>query len=154
MIRGSGLCGGFQFEINARVSDLHRCHCSICRKATGAGAIAMLATAHKSLKWVCGEQTIRRFERPSGWSSSFYPPAAPPRHTCMTTGSSGSSRRAASTTTREPASPSIFSSARSQAGTLSRQGRQNLTSGDPRTRADARIQRAEPIEATGWRNPA
>ena len=73
MIRGSCLCGGFQFETNGRVSDLHRCHCSICRKATGAGAIAMLAAAHKSLKWVCGEQTIRRFERPSGWSSSFCP---------------------------------------------------------------------------------
>ncbi len=57
MIRGSCLCRGFQFEISGRVSDLHRCHCSICRKATGAGAIAMLAAAHKSLKWVCGEQT-------------------------------------------------------------------------------------------------
>ena len=46
MIRGSCLCDAFQFEIDGRVSDLHRCHCSICRKATGAGAIPPGAAVH------------------------------------------------------------------------------------------------------------
>ncbi len=78
MIRGSCLCGGFQFEIHGRVSDLHRCHCSICRKATGAGAIATLATARKSFRWVRGEQTILNFDRPSGWTTSFCPTCGNP----------------------------------------------------------------------------
>ena len=59
MVRGSCLCGAFRFEIDGRVSDIHRCHCSVCRKATGAGAIAVLATAAKSFEWVCGEDAIR-----------------------------------------------------------------------------------------------
>jgi hypothetical protein len=78
MIKGSCLCGAFRFEIDGRVSDLHRCHCSICRKATGAGAIAILATAVGSLNWVCGEDAIRTFERPSGWSTCFCPTCGTP----------------------------------------------------------------------------
>jgi hypothetical protein len=78
MIRGSCLCGAFRFEIDGRVSDLHRCHCSICRKATGAGAIAILATAARSFSWTCGEETIRTFERPSGWGTSFCPTCGTP----------------------------------------------------------------------------
>lgn len=78
MIRGSCLCGAFQFEINGRVSDLHRCHCSICRKATGAGAIAVLATAVKSFKWICGEDAVRSFKRPSGWQAVFCPTCGTP----------------------------------------------------------------------------
>ncbi len=68
---GSCLCGGFRFEIDGKVSDIHRCHCSVCRKATGAGAIAILATAAKSFKWLCGEESIRSFRRPSGWETAF-----------------------------------------------------------------------------------
>lgn len=78
MIRGSCLCGSFQFEIKGRVSDLHRCHCSICRKSTGAGAIAILASAAKSLAWVGGEDTIRRYDRPGGWTTSFCPTCGTP----------------------------------------------------------------------------
>jgi len=71
MIHGSCLCGAFQFEINGRVSDLHRCHCSICRKATGAGAIAVLATAFKSFEWIRGEDSLTKYERPGGWVATF-----------------------------------------------------------------------------------
>ncbi|MDJ0789818.1 MAG: GFA family protein [Myxococcota bacterium] len=78
MIRGSCLCGGFQFEIDGRVSDLHRCHCSVCRKATGAGGIAVLATATKSLRWISGPEGIREFQRESGWSAAFCPTCGTP----------------------------------------------------------------------------
>jgi hypothetical protein len=78
MIRGSCLCGAFRFEIDGRISEIHRCHCSVCRKATGAGAIAVLATADRSLKWVCGEDAIRTFKRPSGWMAAFCPTCGAP----------------------------------------------------------------------------
>ncbi len=78
MVRGSCLCGAFQFEIDGRISDIHRCHCSVCRKATGAGAIAMLATSIKSLRWVCGEDTIRSFQRSTDWTTSFCPTCGTP----------------------------------------------------------------------------
>jgi len=79
MIHGSCLCGALQFRIDGRVSDLHRCHCSVCRKATGAGAIAILATAARSFEWLCGgEEAIRTFQRPSGWTASFCPSCGTP----------------------------------------------------------------------------
>jgi hypothetical protein len=78
MIRGSCLCGAFAFEIDGRVSDLHRCHCSICRKATGAGAIAVLATSARSFQWVRGGDAVRTYKRPSGWAASFCPTCGTP----------------------------------------------------------------------------
>jgi hypothetical protein len=36
MIKGSCACGGIRFEIEA-VRSLTHCHCTICRKLTGAG---------------------------------------------------------------------------------------------------------------------
>jgi hypothetical protein len=78
MIEGSCLCGALRFEIDGKVSDLHRCHCSVCRKATGAGGIAILATARKSMRWIQGEDSIRSFRRPSGWVASFCPTCGTP----------------------------------------------------------------------------
>jgi hypothetical protein len=78
MVRGSCLCGAFQFEIDGRLSEIHRCHCSVCRKATGAGGIAVLATAARSLEWIRGEDAIRVFERPSGWRAAFCPTCGTP----------------------------------------------------------------------------
>lgn len=78
MVRGSCLCGALQFEIDGRISDIHRGHCSVCRKATGAGAIAVLATATRSFKWLTGEDAIRTFRRPSGWTAAFCPTCGTP----------------------------------------------------------------------------
>ena len=78
MIRGSCLCRAFQFEIDGRISEIHRCHCSVCRKGTGAGAMAVLATAARSFTWVCGEKEIRTFQRPSGWRVAFCPTCGTP----------------------------------------------------------------------------
>jgi hypothetical protein len=79
MIRGSCLCGALAFEIDGRISDIHRCHCSVCRKATGAGAIAILATAVRSFEWTAGgPDAIRSFQRPSGWTAAFCPTCGTP----------------------------------------------------------------------------
>jgi hypothetical protein len=77
-VSASCLCGAIQFEIDGRISDIHRCHCSVCRKATGAGAIAIVATSTKSMKWIQGQDEMREFKRPSGWTAAFCPTCGTP----------------------------------------------------------------------------
>ena len=38
MIRGSCLCGGVRYEIDGQIGPALNCHCSMCRKATGAAS--------------------------------------------------------------------------------------------------------------------
>ncbi len=71
MIRGSCLCGGIRFEINGKVSGVGQCHCSLCRKVTGTGSNAVLLTAARSFRWRAGEDLAHRYERSSGWSTTF-----------------------------------------------------------------------------------
>ncbi len=40
-IRGSCLCGGVRFEVTQPLSRVAHCHCSRCRKHSGAGALVM-----------------------------------------------------------------------------------------------------------------
>lgn len=71
MLRGSCLCGGVQFEIEGKYSDIGQCHCSKCRKVSGTGSNAVLLTSAKNLKWVSGQDLIKVFALPSGWRSTF-----------------------------------------------------------------------------------
>jgi len=64
MIRGSCLCGGFRFEI-ARVSGpFELCHCSRCRKASGSAFVPWLGVLREDLRFLQGEELIRRYEAP------------------------------------------------------------------------------------------
>ncbi|WP_446685632.1 GFA family protein [Marinobacter arenosus] len=39
-MKGECLCGNVKFEIEEEIRNLYQCHCSLCRKATGAAANA------------------------------------------------------------------------------------------------------------------
>ena len=45
MYRGSCLCGGVSFQINAELAPIQMCHCSQCRKAQG-GAFGTNTPVH------------------------------------------------------------------------------------------------------------
>ena len=70
-IRGSCLCGGVRFEIDGRRSAIGHCHCSKCRKVSGAGSNAVFYTARTSLRWLQGEDLEQSFALDSGWGSTF-----------------------------------------------------------------------------------
>lgn len=70
-LEGSCLCGAVRFEISGRVSPIGQCHCSKCRKVSGAASGAILYTAVGSLHWRAGEERIRRFLLPDGWGTDF-----------------------------------------------------------------------------------
>ena len=70
MIRGGCACGGIRFEIEA-VRSLTHCHCTICRKLTGA-AFATYAHVEKAkFHWLEGEQLITRYESTPGSFRAF-----------------------------------------------------------------------------------
>ena len=71
MPRGSCLCGGIAFEITGDVPGIGQCHCSLCRKVSGVGSTATIAVSADRLKWICGQDLVQEFQRPSGYGSSF-----------------------------------------------------------------------------------
>ncbi len=71
MIRGSCLCGGVRFEIEGKVSAIGQCHCSLCRKVSGAASNAVTLTARRSFRWVAGEDLIQTFTKMTNWTTSF-----------------------------------------------------------------------------------
>jgi hypothetical protein len=62
-IRGSCLCGGVHYEVD-RVREFELCHCSRCRKASGSAFIAWLVAEPGDLRFVRGEELVRRYEAP------------------------------------------------------------------------------------------
>ena len=70
MIKGSCLCGGVRFEID-EVLALTHCHCSNCRKVTGA-AFGTWAHVRKSkFRLVAGEDLIANHEATPGGQRKF-----------------------------------------------------------------------------------
>ena len=53
--KGSCLCGARAYEIEGEIDGVWMCHCSLCRKATGAGGIAILIVPRAQFRWTRGE---------------------------------------------------------------------------------------------------
>ena len=69
---GSCNCGCVQFEINTEISDVYICHCSLCRKSTGSGGIAVVIVANEKFIWTNGAEAIKTWTKPGhDWQSSF-----------------------------------------------------------------------------------
>jgi hypothetical protein len=76
MPRGSCLCGTVGWQVDGPVSDIECCHCSRCRKGTGAAFAPMAAVRRADFRFTGGEEEIREFafpvrERPPAWRRAF-----------------------------------------------------------------------------------
>lgn len=69
-IKGSCLCGGVRFEIDAARS-LTFCHCSNCRKLSGAAFASYVHVDADKFRFVSGEELIQRFESAPGSFRNF-----------------------------------------------------------------------------------
>ena len=79
MVRGECNCSAVAFEIDADLSDIVICHCSICRRSTGSRGIAVVVTGNESFRWTRGEDNIATWKKPgTDWQTWF----------CRTCGSS------------------------------------------------------------------
>lgn len=68
---GKCLCGEVSFKLKDNVPNLYQCHCSLCRKATGAEANAATLVNKANLVWVSGEKNIKSYEDSTGFRSNF-----------------------------------------------------------------------------------
>src|SRR4030095_7985773 len=64
MITGSCLCGGVRFEIERAVGPFELCHCSRCRKASGAAFAAGLGVRGEDFRLTSGAELIEPYDAP------------------------------------------------------------------------------------------
>ena len=64
-IKGSCLCGKVEYSITAPYKAFNYCHCSRCRKATGAAFASSILLKKQQFKWEKGEEYLKRFELPN-----------------------------------------------------------------------------------------
>jgi hypothetical protein len=72
IISGSCLCGEVKFESENSFSQFHFCHCSQCQKATGSAHVSNLFTTPDNIKWLSGENNVKRFDVPGRTISSAF----------------------------------------------------------------------------------
>jgi hypothetical protein len=70
-LSGSCLCGDVRFEVEGPFPKLYQCHCSLCRKQGGSVSNTGLIVAADRFRWVSGESSIGRWQRPTGFRSWF-----------------------------------------------------------------------------------
>ncbi len=71
MIRGGCLCGAVRFEIAGKISGIWFCHCSKCRKTTGAAFHPAALCRQANFEWQSGEEEISEYRMPSGYRTRF-----------------------------------------------------------------------------------
>lgn len=70
-LRGSCLCRVIQYEIQGGLGLVIHCHCSMCRKVTGAAFRTRASVRADSFQWIDGEQLLGRYESSPGQTRTF-----------------------------------------------------------------------------------
>lgn len=68
-VKGSCLCRSVTFEIQGPPSAFRYCHCSRCRKATGAAHAANIFVPQDQFRWTAGETGVNHYKVPD---AKFY----------------------------------------------------------------------------------
>jgi len=71
MTKGSCLCGGVRFQIDGFSRNIYKCHCSRCRKVSGAASSTATISAPGKFFWVEGERLLNTY-RPKGSDHTTY----------------------------------------------------------------------------------
>ena len=72
MIKGQCNCASVAFEIDAELSDVIVCHCSICRRSTGSNGIAVIVADNDVFRWTRGAGHIATWQKPDAdWQTWF-----------------------------------------------------------------------------------
>ena len=71
-VKGSCLCGGVRYEVEeGGFGRVVNCHCSMCRKATGAAFRTRASVRPAAFHWLAGEDLISRYESSPGETRTF-----------------------------------------------------------------------------------
>lgn len=61
-LNGSCLCGKIRYRINAPLSGVLNCHCSMCRKAHGAAFRTRAAVRTADFEWLQGKELLTYYQ--------------------------------------------------------------------------------------------
>jgi hypothetical protein len=70
-VKGSCLCGGVRYEVDGAFGAVVNCHCSMCRKATGAAFRTRAVVSTAAFRWLAGESLVSRYESSPGNIRTF-----------------------------------------------------------------------------------
>jgi hypothetical protein len=70
-LTGRCLCGGVRFEVTEPPLFASYCHCTRCQRRTGTAAAISARLAPGSLRILEGEDLIRSYDPPDGFSKAF-----------------------------------------------------------------------------------
>src|SRR4051794_22856025 len=70
-MRGSCLCGGLRYEVTGSLHRVIHCHCSMCRKATGAAFRTRAGVRTAEFRWTQGEALLGRYPSSPGENRTF-----------------------------------------------------------------------------------
>ena len=71
IVRGQCLCGRVSFEIFGKIPLLYQCHCSLCRKQSGAASSAATIVASENFRWLSGKELVSSWIKETGFRSDF-----------------------------------------------------------------------------------
>lgn len=72
MISGHCNCESVRFEFDEDPVGVFICHCSICRRATGANGIAVVLVPNERFRWTQGQENVAQWSKPeTEWETWF-----------------------------------------------------------------------------------
>jgi len=71
MLRGACACGTVRFEITGPLGPVVSCHCSICRRASGAAFASNASVPASRFQLLQGRDAISEFESSPGYFRAF-----------------------------------------------------------------------------------
>jgi hypothetical protein len=71
MITGGCLCGGVGYEISGKLGAAVNCHCSICRRHSGAALLIGVIVPRANFKWTKGQKLLRTYQS-SQWGVRIF----------------------------------------------------------------------------------
>ena len=66
MLTGSCLCGQIQYQLAGAPIFLNHCHCTMCRKASGAAFGSFLHADGRQFAWTAGQELIETWQSSPG----------------------------------------------------------------------------------------
>lgn len=71
MYQGSCLCGTIKFQIKGAISDIVKCHCSLCRKAQGSAFATNGNVNTNEFSFISGEDNLSHYKASENQTKSF-----------------------------------------------------------------------------------
>ena len=72
VIKGSCNCGAVTYTADVEATDVYVCHCSICRRFSGAQGMAVTVVENQSFRWTSDTDSIAVWDKPGhDWQANF-----------------------------------------------------------------------------------